>query len=131
MYVSVFLRIGLLYTYRKLITLFSCIYIGCLSYCGICFIKQAFHFECVCLNDKLYSEMYVTTFNLNLYFFFFFTKFRLKKFLLKKNLSPFSNYFRIPLCLQTNYMWVDDFFSFSLKQYELYFFEFYFAAETC
>lgn len=65
-----FLRIGLLYTYRKLITLFSCIYIGCLSYCGICFIKQAFHFECVCLNDKLYSEMYVTTFNLNLYFFF-------------------------------------------------------------
>lgn len=39
-------------------------------YCGICFIKQAFHFECVCLNDKLYSEMYVTTINLNLYSFY-------------------------------------------------------------
>lgn len=92
MYVSVFLRIGLLYTYRKLITLFSCIYIGCLSYCGICFIKQAFHFECVCLNDKLYSEMYVTTFNLNLYFFFF-TKFRKinwKNFVKKKFIPLFQ-----------------------------------------
>lgn len=71
MYVSVFLHIGLLYMYRKInYSIFLYIYIGCLSFCGICFIKQAFHFECVCLNDKLYSEMYVTTINLNLYSFY-------------------------------------------------------------